>query len=150
MFMVIRICITSFVCPRGAHVWAYFFTYIVSQFWASVALSCPSWQNFKTLCNYSPCSAWIAKSKPFAAKTRGLQAASSQIRLVLPAKPLDLTIQRERLSSYDSLFDVVVHARATLRSPTIIIQQNRRLCKWRPCLALAHPGATAKDCLRAV
>jgi len=49
--------------------------------------------------DYSLCSAWIARSKPPAMKNGSLQARSSQVRQVLPAEPLDLTIQRERVSS---------------------------------------------------
>ena len=42
-----------------------------------------------------------ASSKSLAAKNSSLQAKSSPVHSILPAKPLDLAIQRERLSSLE-------------------------------------------------
>jgi len=50
--------------------------------------------------NYSPCLAWIAKSKPLGNEKRLFAGHKRSNPLGSSAEPLDLTIQREQVSSY--------------------------------------------------
>jgi hypothetical protein len=50
--------------------------------------------------NYSPCLAWIAKSKPLGSEKRLFAGQKRSNPLGSSAEPLDLTIQREQVSNY--------------------------------------------------